>query len=196
MKEFYKVVEEIRIQKDLEIFRDIYKNQRKKLVIFGAGDCGHNVYRTLQNEEIEIECFCDNNQSGHLDEKTGIKILCPEDLSKMKDHTIVLLCILNRKANRSVYKQLLEQGFNENQLLDMGEYFYRLPVEYLDDHMENYRKAYELFDEEHSKKVFLAKMKREFLISDIKEIVSPCEEMYFDEMVKLTDHEEIGRAHV
>ena len=80
-----------------------------------------------------------------------------------------------------------EQG--QKQFIDMREYFFRLPAEYFDENREKYIEAYQLFKEDFSRQVYLAKVRRAFLMSDIAEVVSPWEEMYFDEKVKLTDEE-------
>lgn len=41
MREFNQTVDEIRSQADLKKFTDIIEKQGRKLVLFGAGDCGH-----------------------------------------------------------------------------------------------------------------------------------------------------------
>lgn len=75
MEQFNEVIAEIRMQKDLEKFRNLCEEQGKRLVIFGVGDCGHFVYHTLHNAKIEPDCFCDNHCFRQGDEKTGLEII-------------------------------------------------------------------------------------------------------------------------
>ena len=51
----------------------------------------------------------------------------------------------------------------------MREYFFRLPAEYFDENREKYIEAYQLFKEDFSRQVYLAKVRRAFLMSDIAE---------------------------
>ena len=72
MREFNKTVDEIRSQADLEKYRDIIEKQDRKLVLFGAGDCGHVIYNMLHNVGIDVYCFCDNALGDRTDEETGL----------------------------------------------------------------------------------------------------------------------------
>ena len=57
MRAFNQTVDEIRSQADLEKYRDIIEKQDRKLVLFGAGDCGHVIYNILNNVGIDVYCY-------------------------------------------------------------------------------------------------------------------------------------------
>lgn len=100
-----------------------------------------------------------------------------------------MICVVDINTIDLIYKQLLKQGFQETQIVNMREYFFRVPLSYLETNIEEYKKAYELLEEEFSKRVYLARMKRAFIVSKMADVVSPEEEQYFDRKVELTDTE-------
>lgn len=142
MKHFNQTINEIRSQHDLTRFRKIYEEEGKKLVLFGAGDCGHVVYRMLHNVGIQIECFCDNKMGGRIDKETGLQIVWPDDLNDKMDQFSILICAVEEEAYQSIYKQLLLQGFDKTQLHIMREYYDRLSPAYLETNLEKYKNVY------------------------------------------------------
>lgn len=189
MQKFNYVVDEIRTQAEQIKFRFLGETEGGKPVIFGAGDCGHKIYALLRSCSIQVLCFCDNGQGGNVDEATGLKIIKPEELRDMADSIVILVCVENKDAHQSICRQLASLGFDKAQIHLMNEYFYWQTWEYLEGNIENYKKAYQLLEDEFSRQVYLEKMKKVFLLSDISDIVSPNEEGYFDEKVVLTDEE-------
>lgn len=189
MDRFYQTVKEIREQNDLIKFRIMYEKQKKKLVIFGAGDCGHHIYEMLHQEGIEVSCFCDNRPKGKTDEATGLEIMQPEDLDGSMEDLAVLICVVDIQTEVFIHRQLLSLGLKEEQILNMREYFFRASLPYLEENINKYKKAYELLEEEYSRKVYLARMKRIFILEDLSGIESPHEKEYFDDMIHLTDNE-------
>lgn len=189
MRDFDKTAEEIRSQSDLKAFREICVKQEKKLVLFGAGDCGHVVFQMLHNANIEVLCFCDNKTDGRTDTETGLKIAALDDLLDKAKDLMILICVVNKEACQSIYGQLLGKGIARNQIRVMTEYYDRLSDTYFETNLENYKKAYGLLEDDRSRQIYLARMKKVFLMTSISEIVSPSQDEYFDEKVILSDHE-------
>ena len=189
MENFNRMVDDIRNQIDLEIYRRITEQQGKKLVLFGAGDCGHVVYNMLHNREIKVFCFCDNKYSGHTDAATGLMIAAPEHLKERIEDYAVLVCAVEEDVYLSMSRQLEQMGFDRTQIHIMREYYDRLSVEYLEENLQKYKDAYLLMGDDFSRKVYLARMKKVFLMGDIAEVVSTDTESYFDEKIHLTDKE-------
>lgn len=52
----------------------------KSIILFGAGNCGHIVYRFLKQEGIPVAAFCDNKLAGRVDDDTSLSIIGVEDL--------------------------------------------------------------------------------------------------------------------
>lgn len=189
MRRFECVADIIREQVIHIEFRMLDKINGKNAIIFGAGDCGHKIYDLLYGYGVKILCFCDNNTDGGLDKITGLKILSQEELCDIIDDFVILICVLDEDACKSICRQLLSLGFEKAQIHIMNQYFYWQTREYFESNIEKYKKAYQLLDDEFSKTVYLAKMKKVFLLSSILEIVSPDKEEYFDEKIMLTDDE-------
>lgn len=189
MEEFYGTVEMIRNQIDLETFREMVDSQGKQLIIFGVGDCGHKVYNMLYRVGIEVSCFCDNLGQADKDMSTGIRVVKPEFLDNTDENIVVLVSVVEDEDRDSICRQLQGQGFAGKQILVMREYYDRLTVEWLESHLEEYKKAYQLLEDDFSRRVYLARMRKMFLMRSMADVVRPHEESYFDEKVKLTDRE-------
>ena len=189
MQKFDQTVKEIRSQDDLEKYRDIIEKQDRKLVLFGAGDCGHVIYNMLHNVGIDVYCFCDNALGDRTDEATGLQIVFPDFLKDERDQIAVLVCAVEEYIYQAIRKQVSSLGIDKSNIYIMRNYYDRLSVAYLEENMHKYIDAYQLLTDDFSRKVFLARMKKVYLMSDISEIVSSSTEEYFDEKVILTDQE-------
>lgn len=189
MQRFEYVADEIRNQTEPIKNRLLSEVKGGNPVIFGAGVCGHKIYHLLHGYSVNILCFCDNKSGGQYDSATGLKIIKPEELHDIIDNPVILVCVENENAYQSIYQQLLSLGFDKAQIHIMNEYFYWQTREYFEENIEKYRETYQLLEDDFSKQVYLERMKKAFLLSDISKIVSPCTEEYFDEKVILTDDE-------
>lgn len=189
MQRFDETVNEIKTKTDSIKVRFLRGAEGGNLVIFGAGNCGHKIYDLLHEYGIEVSCFCDNRMGGATDEATGLAVMSPEDMYDAIDNPVILVCVDSENACRSICQQLLSLGFNKTQMHIMNEYFYWQTREYFEANIEKYRKVYQLLDDEFSKRVYLAKMKKVFLLSDISDIVSSGGEEYFDKKIVLTEDE-------
>lgn len=186
MNYFNQTIETIRKQQDLEKFRTA-ADQGKELVLFGAGECGHDVYRILRDVGIQVTLFCDNHLAGNMDEETGIEIAGPGSLQEDMEKYVILICVV--VTCQDIYEQLILLGFAPAQIFIMKDYFQRPPIGYLEKHLSKYEAVYSALEDDYSKKVFLAKMRKTYLLEDLSEIVAPMTEQYFDEKVVLTDKE-------
>lgn len=186
MNNFNQTIETIRKQQDLEKFRNA-AGKGKEIVLFGAGECGHDVYRILRDAGIQISLFCDNHLAGHTDEETGIEIVGPGYLQNDMEKYVLLICVV--VTCQDIYEQFMLLGFATDQIFIMKDYFQRPPLGYMEKHLSEYKDVYGVLEDEYSKKVFLAKMRKTYLLEDLSEIVAPMTEQYFDEKVVLTDKE-------
>lgn len=189
MQKFNCAADEIKNQIDQIKYRFLGTVEGRAPIIFGAGDCGHRIYALLHSYGIKALCFCDNRQGGNIDEVTGLKIISPKELHDTVDNLVILVCVGDENAYQSICRQLLSLGFDKAQIHMMNEYFYWQTGEYFEANIEKYRKAYQLMEDELSKRVYLERMKKVFLMSDISDIVSSCGEEYFDPKVVLTEDE-------
>lgn len=189
MQRFDCVAEEIRKKAD-EIKDRLFDSIGEgSPVIFGAGDCGHRIYDLLHSYGVPVLCFCDNGMGGSTDEATGLKIVKPEELHDIMTCSEILVCVGEEKAYQSIRQQLLSLGFDEAQIHIMNAFFYWQTREYFDANITAYREAYQLMEDEFSRQVYLERMKKVFLLSDISHVVSLCDEEYFDEKIVLKEDE-------
>lgn len=189
MQTFDYIADEIRCQADKIKYSMLDTIKGGNPVIFGAGVCGHKIYDLLHGYGIRVACFCDNALGGSIDKATGIKIIGEEELRNSISGSEILVCVDAEDACQSICRQLRSLGFDERQIHRMNTYFYWQTKEYFEMHIEKYKKVYQLLEDDFSKRVYLERMKKAFLLYDMSAVVSPCEEEYFDEKVVLTDDE-------
>lgn len=186
---FDKAASAILEQRALKPLIDRLMNENRKIAIWGAGDCGHHVYDVFSEQGVSIACFADNRRGGETDSATGVKIMNADTICRDCKDYCILVSIVNETAYHAVYGQLKEAGFTDGQLWDMRAYIERLPVSYFNKNRDKYWQAYSMLADDFSKKVYLERMKRVYLLHDISEIVSPPSQEYFDEVNVLTDKE-------
>lgn len=87
----------------------------KTIVLFGAGDLGEELNTTLKNNGIFPKYFCDNDNSRSTTSHCGLPILSFDDLKK--NHKESLIIVATQKYLESVTKQLIENGFSEENIL-------------------------------------------------------------------------------
>lgn len=192
MTEFEQVIDEIIEEAHHRREMEIIKEQAaggKKIILFGAGNCGHIVYRFLTKEGVEITAFCDNRLAGSIDEETNIRIIGPEELTADTKRFFIVITVADKPVYQKIYEQLMESGFDGNQCLFMENYIERIPIEFLVKNREKYKEAFELLADEMSREIYIERIKRVFLLSDISHIMALATEQYFDEKVELTEQE-------
>ncbi len=189
MHRFEKMVKEVFDNYDNETNMILEQTKDKQIVIFGAGELGHKVYHILKSREISVKCFCDNKVSGRTDSRTGLKVVSLNELKEEIGKLFILIAVYDMEGYFAVRQQLLDFGFENNDLKNSRMMSERLPIAYLEENLENYRRAYSLLEDDFSKDVYLNKIKKVYLHSSISDVVSEEQEEYFDKEVLLTDEE-------
>jgi len=165
MIDFDKAVDEMidraHHRKEMEIIRE-KAAEGKLIIIFGAGNCGHAVYRFLVEEGLAVEAFCDNRLAGGIDTDTNVRIIGVEEMEDDKDRYFILISLADRPVYQEVHAQLMELGFEDKQCLYMENYIERIPVDFLIGNREKYRKVFELLAGDISKEIYIERMNRVF----------------------------------
>lgn len=189
MQSIDNVIKEIILNYNNDIKQVLKKSRQKQIVIFGAGQLGHKVYRILGQQGINVKCFCDNKTGGQSDVQTGIRIARIEELKTERNNIFLLIAVFDDRAYNTVYRQLLECGFEEEQLMNAKSFTEKLPISYLEQNKEKYKRAYSLLDDEDSKEIYLTMMRKAYLDDDISKIVDREEEQYFDKKIIFSEEE-------
>ena len=89
----------------------------EKLVIYGAG----NDLRILADlyPEFQFRCICDRSKEKQRNGWRGIPVISPEDLVKRKEDVVV--AINTSGFHREILAFLRDNGFSENQIINLGE---------------------------------------------------------------------------
>lgn len=95
----------------------LIKRARKvnSVIIVGASNTGRQVLKYLQNENIEVGAFFDNNEKICGKYIEGIKVLCPKRIKKVYILTLYIIASVNFKEELG--KQLREMGIPESSIL-------------------------------------------------------------------------------
>lgn len=81
--------------------------------------------KMFEQAGVGVSRFCDNRMGGQTDPATGLVITAPETLDTNKEALIVLICVVERSIYTSIYGQMSDMGFVDEQIRDMGEYFFQ-----------------------------------------------------------------------
>lgn len=128
----------------IDICREIYermKSIKEKVGIFGAGIVGRSLVHTYR--DIEFECFIDNKRAGTKYERLPVI-----SLSEFKERYSNGIVIISTKLYyKEIMKQLLEEGFPEEQIINIGMEYEKLNhLQYFDlPQLENKRLPEEVF---------------------------------------------------
>ena len=95
-------------------FLDKLQGNRKKL-IFGAGIWGKEILDTYK--DVKFECFVDNKKAGKTYEGLSV-ISFQEYMDRYRDGIII---ISSRLYHREIYQQLMENGINDDNIVNAGE---------------------------------------------------------------------------
>ena len=80
-------------------YRD--KSPESKVIIYGAGKCGRDNYQQLG----KIDFFCDKNAE-EIKEIGNIKCISPSNLKEMKEHLIILVCVVSQELFENICSEL------------------------------------------------------------------------------------------
>lgn len=80
----------------------------KEWVIFGAGQRGQRLFYELEENNLKISCFCDNNIRKQGEIICGIPVVGLEKLMENKSKYYILV---SPKCGRDIVKQLEKEGF-------------------------------------------------------------------------------------
>lgn len=98
-----------KIKEDLR--QQIYglaENKADKICIFGAGRRGLKLYKELYARFINIDYFCDNNQSIISSKIDDVEIISFNELVKYKDNILVIISAVDYV---NIEKQLIDNEF-------------------------------------------------------------------------------------
>lgn len=145
-----------RFDKFLERYR---QNKSIIVVIFGCGDQGMGVAALLRENGISVHYFCDNNKSLYGKFVKGIEVIAPAALTTLAGEYIVI----NNDSYRDAKKiQLLELGIAAENIYTfdaLNPLFKGMTRKYVEEHLAEFEKSYNLLDDVLSKKSFLNYLK-------------------------------------
>lgn len=123
-----------------EIYQQI-KDSPKKKIIFGAGSVGKRLVRIYN--DVVFECFVDNHCAGQCYQ--GYPII---DICELKEkYPEELIIISTNQYHKEILHQLLEEGFQEENIVNIGKEYKKLnDLQYFDlPQLEEKRKEKEIF---------------------------------------------------
>jgi len=172
---------------------DAIKSSGAKIVLFGAGEMSRYTLTYLYQNDIAVECLCDNNKEKYNTMYMGLPIFDYEhmrkDLNGQKYHIII-------STGPQYVDEIrigLQQAGEKNKIFYLKGYEIvgdKIDYQYFKKNMDKFNLSFSLFEDEFSKKVFVnvlnAKLTGDFsLYGKIKS-----DDEYFDpNLVSLNDDE-------
>jgi len=129
------------IEKGKEIY-SCMKSSHKTKIIFGAGSVGKRLIRIY--DDIKFECFVDNYCEGQI--YKGIPVIGMKELKNKYSDSIIIIISTN-KYHKEILQQLLEEGFHEDAIINIGKEYEKLNhLQYFDlPQLEEKRMSKEIF---------------------------------------------------
>lgn len=87
-------------------------DEKRKLVLAGAGECGQRWLEWLWDEGRDILCFADGDKRKLGKELLGKKIIGYNELKDIDDDIDIFITVVNERAEKEIKTMLLELGFN------------------------------------------------------------------------------------
>ncbi|OPX45652.1 hypothetical protein CLHUN_05890 [Ruminiclostridium hungatei] len=177
--------ETINRTEELDSFLELAKT--KKVCIFAFGAASKFIYSIFNEMGVNIDFFCDNDPQKVGQEYFGVKCQSFEYLKENKDDTVVFI-------STSLFKEIETQLSKEN-ILYFKNLGYKLillnAIKSLD--VKSIRdeciKAYNLFEDELSKEIFLARLLH-WITTDVDFSKYEEQNQYFDtDIIKVTENE-------
>ena len=94
------------------ILQEIFGNENKKYILFGAGFYGIELSKWMEDIPLEIECFCDNNKKLWQRTVNGYPVTGIQSILSYKGQVNMIITPL--KADDSITKQISSLGFVYN----------------------------------------------------------------------------------
>lgn len=94
-----------------------YPDVKEGIVIFGLGIWGERIYYALNDRNILVKMFVDNDEKKWNTEWKGVMIQCPEVLRNYKGYVVIAV----KNEAEEICKQLLNMGNSEMQWITLNE---------------------------------------------------------------------------
>jgi len=143
-----------------------YKHIRggEKVVVYGAGSAGGEMYDVLSLHGVEIECFCDKNADLVGGELKGRPIISTKTLCENYKERLVVIGV--QKYKKEILEFLRNSGFKRVSAIKNDEQFYyylqfprwKNSVEKIIQDEALIAKAYNLMADQKSKDIFIKRL--------------------------------------
>ncbi|MDR0920464.1 MAG: FkbM family methyltransferase [Oscillospiraceae bacterium] len=138
------------------LFGDIFQISKKysSVVLYGGGENCCKVLNICEQYNVKIDAICDKYKSGNL---YGVNVISPSELcNDYKQSLVIITCIANTAQVRNELNTL---GFNLNNTIacPYNINWLMLPDDFMNTYFDGYKYTFDVFGDEHSKNVILAR---------------------------------------
>lgn len=168
----------------------------KPVVLYGVGFFGAVIARSFKENKIAVKCFCDSKKRG-IDSETQLNIISPDELVDKYSDANVVISVANPSTEKAVYDTVVSLGFPSDRIFRFNEAYMfikksrvetvSLSLEEFADLEDGYRRAYEMFSDDNSKKIIKETI-YSYLFHELFEYEEP-KNSYFPEQLILSEHE-------
>lgn len=125
----------------------------KYICIWGIGNLGRPTVAALEEHNLKVDFYCDNDRKKWGKEYDGIRCLSIEELEKIKEQTLIIICA---RAYKEIYEQLSGQGYPHLDRIFMNKFAIRKYLKLIDKNtlLNNVKNVLNICEDEQSKKIF------------------------------------------
>lgn len=169
----------------LKLKKVVKKLQGRPLVLYGAGRLAGVYLEACRNLEVLVSCICDRSVQGRYE---NIPIITPQELKDDFANAIVIVC--SHVHNQEICNILKELGFSDSQIVPcLSRYPYFESPSSFSRHLEEYRWAYQFFQDIRSKELVLDRMA--LCLLDKALVPNTASECYYEEDMILLSEQEV-----
>jgi len=140
-----------------------FLNDKKPVILYGAGNVGRDILRVLSLRGISVFCFLDK-KACHGDTVAGVPVYTPDNVVIDKTGYQVVISIFNRDANiAELAGQLRDWGYSSILTImdiydylseELGRRFWLTTKEYYRSCKDDIDKGYDIWDDETSRHLY------------------------------------------
>lgn len=104
------------------------KDNKEGVVLFGAADIGRIAKKAIDDMNIEVKCYCDNDSCKQSQIIDGIEVLPLESVMKRFKKSKVIVCTLSDFNQVTITKKLRDNGFENVYSVYPILFYYKVSV--------------------------------------------------------------------
>ncbi len=114
------------------------KENQDRLIVFGTGEHGERMVKSLQQNDITPACFCDNNKEKIGKELESVRISSFEEVKKQYQNPIFLISPWAKNHQKDILAQVNSAPFDGVEYYTIGQFYRYIEKAYTKNQAEKF----------------------------------------------------------